>query len=140
MIYYLVYLSSASHLYTDAEMLEILSVSRKNNTAKNITGILLYFEGSILQVLEGEKETVRKLYDTIKKDDRHKSIITMTDGTNEERSFADWSMGFKKVSENEWNDYEGYFNLKKSSLFSVIKNKNRKIDTSVKSFVQANFS
>ena len=62
MIYYLVYISAASHLYSDAELSQILSTSQLNNSRKNITGILLYHEGSLLQVLKGDKETVTDLY------------------------------------------------------------------------------
>ena len=140
MIYYLVYLSSASHLYSDTEMAGILSSSRKNNAEKDITGILLYHEGSILQVLEGEKETVTQHYEKIKLDDRDSNIIMMTEGTSNERSFADWSMGYKMVSNNDWNEYEGYFQLRASSLLSIIKKKNAKIDTTLKSFVHTNLS
>jgi FAD-dependent sensor of blue light len=140
MIYYLVYLSAASHLYSDTEMLQVLSASRKKNLENDITGILLYHEGSILQVLEGEKETVTQLYERIKQDERHGNIITLTEGPINERSFAEWSMGFKMVNTTDWNEYAGYFRLQDSSLLSIIKRKNLRIDATLKSFVKTNLS
>ena len=72
---YLVYLSAASYPYAHEDLKEILLKSRRNNEARNITGLLLYHEGSIIQVLEGEKEQVHSLYQTISRDPRHKNIL-----------------------------------------------------------------
>ena len=140
MIYYLVYLSSATHLYSDAELSQILSASRLNNSSKDVTGILLYHEGSIIQVLEGDKEIVTNLYLKIKEDERHKNVTRMVDGMCAERNFPDWSMGFETVSDNEWEEYSGYIHLNSPALLSIIKKKNFKIDTMVKSFVTTNMS
>lgn len=140
MIYYLVYISAASYMYSEAEMAQILTISRRNNANKDITGILLYHEGSILQVLEGDRQMVTDLFLKIKDDNRHQRIFKMVDGMCEERSFADWSMGFKRVANGEWNEYEGYIKTNKAALLSLIKEKNIKIDATVKSFVKQNFS
>lgn len=107
----LIYLSAATSLFSDEDITAILSVSRRNNPSLDITGLLLYHEGSILQILEGEKETIHKLFNKIGKDPRHKHVIKMFDSSIEERSFQDWSMGFKKVSDNDWSELEGYLNL-----------------------------
>ena len=135
MIYYVVYISAGTWLYTDLDIADILTSSCKNNAAKDVTGILLYHEGSILQVLEGEKEAVTGLYQKIKKDDRHKDVIQLVQGTCEERNFGEWSMGFKAVNESDWNEYEGYMKADTASLLSLIKKKNPKIDATIKSFV-----
>ncbi|MBV9962346.1 MAG: BLUF domain-containing protein [Parafilimonas sp.] len=138
MIYYLVYLSSASHLYSNQELADILSASRLNNSRKNITGILLYHDGNVIQVLEGDREEVTALYSIIKEDSRHKQVIKMVDGMSDERNFPDWSMGFKAIDKEEWNEYAGYVQLNSSALISLIKKKNTKIDAVVKSFVTSN--
>lgn len=136
MVYYLVYLSTATDLFSKEDLVSILTVSRANNSAHAITGILLYHNGNIIQVLEGEKGKVRNLYNKIGKDARHKGVIQLVDGLSEERSFADWSMGFKAIDTSEWQEYEGYFQMKTKQLLNVIKNKNKKIDTTLSSFVK----
>lgn len=138
MIYYLVYLSSATHLYSDAELSRILSASRLKNSSKDVTGILLYHEGSVIQVLEGDKEIVTGLYLKIKEDERHTNVMRMVDGMCAERNFPDWSMAFKAVNDNEWKEYSGYMRLNPSALLSILKKKNPKIDTMVKSFATTN--
>src|ERR1700712_2972875 len=107
----LIYLSSASYLFSDEELIDILNKSRLNNTRLNITGLLLYNEGSILQILEGEKDVLQTLFETISKDVRHKSILKMIDSSINERSFQEWSMGFKQISKSDWNTLQGYLNL-----------------------------
>ena len=54
-MYYIVYLSSASKLFTEDELKEIVDISVKNNTRLGITGMMLYNEGNFIQVLEGEE-------------------------------------------------------------------------------------
>ena len=135
MIYYLVYLSAATELYSDIDMNQILTVSRKNNTEQDVSGILLYHEGCILQVLEGDKQTVTDLYLKIKADKRHKDVIQLVQGTCEDRSFPEWSMGFKAVNNSDWGEYEGYMKVDTAGLLSLIKKKNPKIDVTIKSFV-----
>lgn len=138
MNYYLVYLSSSTHLLSESELADILNVSRENNSSLNVTGILLYHEGNIIQVLEGEESVVKQLYRKIERDLRHKNVLQMVEGRSAERSFPDWSMGFKAVNSNEWSEYEGYLQLNSSMLLSVIKKKNLKADAMLKSFITTN--
>lgn len=139
MIFYLIYLSSAKQLYTTSDLSDILLKSRLNNTSKNVTGLLLYHEGSILQILEGNKETVQTLYDTIERDTRHHNIIKMVTGLTDQRNFLDWSMGFKTVTDAEWKKLAGFFKLESSLLLSHLKDSNRKINTMVNSYMSVNF-
>ena len=135
MTFYLVYLSSARQLYTTSDLSDILKKSRLNNTNKNITGLLLYHDGSILQILEGDEESVMDVYHKIEQDDRHYNVLQLVTGTSEERNFPDWSMGFKTVTDEEWSEISGYLKLDPSTILTKIKNSNRKIGTLVSSYM-----
>ena len=139
MIFYLIYLSSAKQLYTNSDLSDILTKSRSNNTSKGVTGLLLYYEGSILQVLEGDKETVMNLYEKISQDNRHCRIMKMIEGTSEQRSFPDWSMGFKTVTDTEWSELSGYLKLNPANILEKLRQSNRKVNTMVNSYMSANF-
>lgn len=93
----LVYVSSAVRLFTDQELAELLRVSRSNNERGGITGMLLYAGGNFIQAIEGPPDTVAALETRIGLDDRHRGIITLIDGPVEERSFPEWSMGFRRM-------------------------------------------
>ncbi len=103
MEYCIVYLSSSSGLLTDDTLAHILKHSQAKNRAQGITGILLYLNGSIIQVLEGEEERVKALYNVINRDPQHNQVIKLYSGSIEYRSFADWSMGYKTLSTTEFN-------------------------------------
>jgi hypothetical protein len=107
-MYRLVYVSSAVNLFTDDQLQELLEVSRRNNNATGITGMLLYVEGNFIQVLEGEKPKVVETQQRIAKDPRHQGLITLLEGEEPEREFADWSMGFKKLQGREGASLPGY--------------------------------
>lgn len=135
----LIYLSAASKFFSDEELIDILKKSRLNNSGQDITGLLLYHEGSILQVLEGEKETIQNLYNKIKNDPRHKGVIKLLDHEIKERSFADWSMGFKQISEEDWSTLRGYLNLEdKEKFLALTKSGNDNLSSIIKSFANVN--
>jgi len=91
----IVYLSTATRLMSDADLMEVLRVSRVNNARDNVTGLLLYQGGNFIQLLEGESAAIDMVYERIEKDPRHHSCLRMLDGESEERLFPDWSMGFR---------------------------------------------
>ncbi|GAB3334372.1 hypothetical protein GCM10027299_42540 [Larkinella ripae] len=101
MEYCIVYLSSSKGLLSSEELNQILQLSRQNNSVGQITGILLYFNGNIIQVLEGPKEKVKALYEKICQDPRHGSVTPLFSKAIAKRNFGDWSMGYKALSAKE---------------------------------------
>ena len=61
-MYHLIYLSTARKLFTDNELVKMLTISVKNNTLMNVTGFLIYVEGRFIQVLEGKKTDVEFIF------------------------------------------------------------------------------
>ncbi len=101
-----VYVSSATKHLEENEILEILSVARRNNQELDITGMLLYRDGNFLQVLEGPASAVESLIQKIKRDHRHQGIILMSRKNIDERQFGDWTMAFRNMSKDS-TDVEG---------------------------------
>jgi Sensors of blue-light using FAD len=89
----LVYVSAATKPYTRERLLELLGTARSHNRAVGVTGVLLYDEGSFLQVLEGDPRDVEELYRHIIKDGAHGGVLVLSRRTITERSFSEWSMG-----------------------------------------------
>lgn len=94
---YLVYISSATKLFTEAELLDLLQKARANNERDGITGMLLYSNGNFIQVIEGEETAVSSLHKRILSDPRHTRIITLLQRPLTKRMFAEWSMGFRNL-------------------------------------------
>ena len=97
LLHHLIYSSTANINLTEAELHRLLDHWRIKNTQLGITGLLLYSEGHILQVLEGDADVVYSLYATIAADPRHRSLIKLADGPVADRAFADWSMQMRTV-------------------------------------------
>jgi hypothetical protein len=108
MPFFLVYVSSATRLFSRQEIGEILALSHRNNTRLDVSGILLYKDGNLMQLLEGDEDVVEALYARISHDPRHGGLIRMWDGIEEERQFPDWSMAFRDMDSPDVRDTPGY--------------------------------
>lgn len=94
------YLSQASSPLSADGLLELLDQCHRNNTAKGLTGMLLFGNGTFLQSLEGEKSVVDPLVDRIAKDPRHRDMKILRRDDITERQYSEWSMGFERVTES----------------------------------------
>lgn len=93
MIYRKIYVSTATAGVGLTDLRQILDASRRNNTQRGITGLLLFHEGQFFQVLEGNETAVRRCYDLIARDPRHTDVRPVTAGPVQARAFPNWSMG-----------------------------------------------
>ncbi len=76
----------------------ILEQSRVKNPSRGITGILCYGEDLFLQVLEGGRDEVCELYNTIAGDARHLNVRLLSYDEIPERRFGGWTMGQVNIS------------------------------------------
>lgn len=91
-----------SQITTDESVLNsIHSHAVRNNTARTVTGMLLFVQGRFLQVLEGDRKDVHHTFEKIKEDSRHDHVTLLLDKPIEERNFSHWNMGFKHLQESE---------------------------------------
>ena len=87
---------------TNVDLDHILASARRRNLAENITGMLLYYRGEFVQILEGEKKSVENMYEKfIGPDPRHTALNKVHQNTISHRSFSEWSMGFVGAAEIE---------------------------------------
>ena len=93
----------------DPELLDILEVARANNTQLQVTGMLMYSDGSFIQVLEGQPPVVEKLLRKIRRDTRHRGFLMLLDRVVQERDFEGWSMGFQRVAQLELDQIAGFY-------------------------------
>jgi hypothetical protein len=87
------YASRAVPAVDQDELIAILRKSKANNPALGVTGVLCFSEGIFLQVLEGGRGAVNKLYNRIASDARHTQVELLSYEEIGERRFAGWSMG-----------------------------------------------
>jgi len=140
MDYCIVYLSSSKGILSDEDLNRILFHSQKKNRALGITGILLYFNGSIIQVLEGPEERVKALYEVIGRDSKHTQVIKLYSDPIEHRSFSDWSMGYKTLSARELDHLKQELPFLSAPFIPVIEKREKNpILTLVEVFYKTNY-
>jgi len=126
---HLIYVSSAKKEMNDEELYYLLEQSRARNIRKNITGMLLYLNGNFIQILEGDKKDVEKIYEDIVIDDRNTGNILISKEKINERIFPNWSMGFKHLKK-EHSNIPGYteFLNKEMKPKEIANNPNEVVD------------
>ena len=107
-LYQLIYVSTAVQPFGECELADLLRHARRSNQARGLTGMLLFHEGSFLQVLEGPKHEVLKLYARIERDPRHVTSRVLLRGEVPERSFAGWAMGFYRTTSASEAELAGF--------------------------------
>jgi hypothetical protein len=98
MLVRLMYASRAVPSVDHDELLAILRKSKANNPANGVTGVLCFSEGIFMQVLEGGRSAVNRLYNLIVTDARHTQVELLMYEEIQQRSFAGWSMGQVSMS------------------------------------------
>jgi Sensors of blue-light using FAD len=87
------YASRASAPLSAAAVDSILEQSRRNNPKQGITGLLCVTEDVFIQVLEGGRDEVCELYNTIVRDPRNSQVRILVFEEITERRFGNWTMG-----------------------------------------------
>ena len=98
---HLIYTSAAAGTSDAGALAHVLVQSRRNNPQLDVTGMLLYTEGSFFQVLEGPTAAVDATFATIAADPRHTRAVTIIRERIARRAFGEWSMGYVTATSAE---------------------------------------
>ncbi|WP_106793158.1 BLUF domain-containing protein [Aquimarina sp. Aq78] len=112
MRYIISYVSTVNPNISHSDMTELMDYVRLNNNAIGLMGILIYSEGNFFQILEGEEQVVKMMFEKIRKDYRHHNIIKMLDKEIMGSSFSESRSSFTVISDH-YNQSELHQFLKK---------------------------
>jgi hypothetical protein len=101
------YVSREAPGLTSDKLLALVSQCHRNNPDKGLTGMLLHGNGTFLQVLEGDDHVVDTLIGAIAADPRHIDMKIVRREPVTRRQFADWSMGFERVTDESLKGVSG---------------------------------
>jgi hypothetical protein len=102
------YISSATALLSEQDLVRMLTKIRPLNQQQGITGMMLYRDGNIIQTIEGPDDVVMNVFKKIEADVRHKDVMVLLKESVERRQFPEWSMGFHNVSKIPEEALEGF--------------------------------
>lgn len=115
MIFQLIYTCALASSTDVKDLREIATQAAQSNADRELTGVLLCQDGSVLQVLEGDQSTVESLFTKICQDSRITRPLVLLRRLAAKREFPSWSMGFRHADERS-----EAFNLHAESLRSMI--------------------
>ncbi|MDA8586298.1 BLUF domain-containing protein [Rhodobacteraceae bacterium] len=76
----------------ETEMHRLMSASREHNLSLGITSVLCLRGDIFYHTLEGPKDEVLRVFNSIKSDKRHDSVYLIMNEPIEERRFSSWAM------------------------------------------------
>jgi hypothetical protein len=110
----LIYVSTMAGV-SEHDLGAILESSIRHNQLNGITGMLLYYRGGFMQVLEGDEANVLETFGRICADKRHHDVLTLSLAETPFRHFENWSMGYKYVDASavaKFPKYAPFFNFR----------------------------
>jgi hypothetical protein len=114
MLIRLIYMSKSVGPQTAAVTDSILRKAHSSNAQDDITGVLCEGQGMYLQVLEGERGRVTRLYSRIFADPRHTGLELLHCESITERRYRGWSMARVSLSDVDpktridWPEFDPY--------------------------------
>lgn len=90
----LIYASRASQRLQHDEVMGLLDQARTANVNRGITGVLYFNRRYFLQLIEGEREEINRLFRSLIADPRHELVTILDYEEIDHREFSQWSMGF----------------------------------------------
>lgn len=95
------YLCTAPEELREPEVLTLLRQSRIANRKHDVTGMLLYVGGIVLQAFEGDARSVTLACSTLYRDKPRLRLTQLSREPVSEREFPEWTMGFSSVDRIE---------------------------------------
>jgi hypothetical protein len=95
----LIYVSTPKVEVTKEFITNILDKALNRNYSLQISGLLVYYHGEFMQLIEGDKKAIDELFYIIRKDPRHGDIRILREAESPERCMPTWAMGFTMLNQ-----------------------------------------
>lgn len=115
----LVYASTKGRYVDGEELKKIMATAKVNNGELGVTGVLIFNSQFFLQALEGTRDQITSLFNSISKDERHKCIQLISMRDIDHRCWAQWSMRLISITEKEEKIYAQYSDQAKFNPFNI---------------------
>ncbi|MFW5681635.1 MAG: BLUF domain-containing protein [Phycisphaeraceae bacterium] len=103
---HLVYVSHTFGTLTHEKVRELASDSAARNQQIDVTGVMVYGNQHVMQLLEGDLHVVHALFQKIARDRRHHHVTRIAFYPVPQRQFANWSMELINLDDHSRLDHE----------------------------------
>jgi hypothetical protein len=112
--------------FIQPEVSQILSISRRNNRARQIVGALYFGNDFFFQCIEGEEKNILALYEVLNTDPRHTDLRIVSIKPITQRSFGEWEMKYVPA-ENDIQKLLNSFGMKTFDPYRFDESMNNKM-------------
>jgi len=116
----LIYKSRPASALDQESLIEILKDAQKYNQDEGISGFLLYGQDELIQLIEGEEQKVKVLFQKIESDPRHSEITVQYFGYADSRCMPFLGMGLCLMQEVNSYDHQFYFTRAEAKQFNSL--------------------
>ncbi|MDR6302042.1 BLUF domain-containing protein [Mesonia maritima] len=120
------YVSTVSPGLSQDEIEQILLLSQLKNNNAHINGLLLFSNGSFLQIIEGESSIIDNLWKNINYDRRHFNLIKIFEQDVVQENFEDYHSDFVSINTRyspvKFQEYLNHIQMLDFSSQTAIKN------------------
>ena len=109
----IVYMSTAVGVLRAEELDRIYLRAQAANARAGITGLMLFYEGVFLQVLEGPTAGDTSLLERLRRDRRHSGLVVLESAATAERSF-DSAMNFVSARKLSLGEKQAFSELRQA--------------------------
>lgn len=127
-VHRIVYSSAATVEFSEDDLVALLGKARANNQRMDVSGMLLFHQGTFIQVLEGDQEVIESLYARIEDDGRHEDPRILLREDEVERSFGEWTMGFLRATPELLQSVEGVNDFLRSTGEGSVGSRSEDVD------------
>ncbi|MDB5013424.1 MAG: hypothetical protein JWQ25_1626 [Daejeonella sp.] len=106
----LIFVSSATEILSEESTRYIIESERENAKHKGLTGSVIFASGSVMRLMEGNKNVVIKEFEFAKENYLHNNIFKITDQPIDQRYFEDFPLSYLPLNHpayhslNDFND------------------------------------
>jgi len=119
MLYSLIYFSTCTNLMKQEDLKLLHDQSSVFNKENDLTGMLVYVEGRsvnhtegrFMQIIEGSRFRVQRVFSKIKQDHRHHQIVILKEEAISRRNFRIWNIGFEILDLEADKQLKEFFRL-----------------------------
>lgn len=91
-LYSITYVSTAVHKLSKEQLSSLTQKANLRNKSLGVAGLLLYSDGNFMQCLEGSKESIDRLMQSIASDHRHGGLLVLWEGEIPNRAFVEFGL------------------------------------------------
>lgn len=97
------YISSVSEKLTNEDIETLFIDTKEFNNVNDIRGILLYSDQTFFQIIEGQYDVIKSLFDKIQQDYRHYNILKILETKSTERRYSRFNSKYITYNKEEAN-------------------------------------